>query len=322
MQFSDGADLYKAVHNAPIGICILKAATLTAEIVNDKFLEVAGKPYERIFGQYYWDAFAEARPYYEAALAGVIRTGKPYYANEVELVLIRHNREENVFVTFVYSPIKDDKDKVTKVAVWVLENTKQVIERGRVESAKAAIQQERDRLNRFFMQAPAGICILDGPELVFELVNPGYQQLFPGRNLLGKPVLEAIPEIRGQPIQNILQQVYRSGETYQGDELLIPLARTEDGPVENRYFNFTYQARFDENGAVDGIMVFVIEVTKMIIVQNDLAKAREQAEQQKRIYETITSNTPDLMYVFGLDYRFTYANNALLSMWGKPGKTP
>jgi PAS domain S-box-containing protein len=315
MQFSDGADLYKAVHSAPIGICILNTDTLTAEIVNDKFLEIAGKPYESIFGQYYWDAFAEARPYY--ALSGVIRTGEPYDANEVELPLIRNGQHDNIIVTFVYAAIKDDNGKVTKIAVWVLENTKQVTERGRVESAKAAIQKERDRLNRFFMQAPAGICILDGPELVFELVNSGYQQLFPGRELLGKPVLEAIPEIRDQPIWNILQQVYQTGETYQGDELLIPMARTDEGVVEDRYFNFTYQARQDENGAVDGIMVFVIEVIKMIGVQNDLAQAREQAEQQKRVYETITSNTPDLMYVFGLDYRFTYANNALLSMWGK-----
>lgn len=45
--------------------------------------------------------------------------------------------------------------------------------------------------------------------------------------------------------------------------------------------------------------------------------SRDLLEQQKRLYETITSNTPDLMYVFGLDYRFTYANSALLAMWGK-----
>ena len=36
-----------------------------------------------------------------------------------------------------------------------------------------------------------------------------------------------------------------------------------------------------------------------------------------RLYETILSNTPDLVYVFGLDHRFTFANAALLTMWGK-----
>src|SRR3954469_15298143 len=109
-------DLQNVVLNAPIGICILDAATLTGEIVNDSFLEVAGKPAEAIIGKFYWDAFAEAREYYEGALNSVVAEGVPYYANEVELMLIRHGKEEMVFVTFVYSPIKNKHGKVTKVA--------------------------------------------------------------------------------------------------------------------------------------------------------------------------------------------------------------
>jgi PAS domain-containing protein len=146
MYFTDGEDLEKTILYAPIGICILHADTLVAEIVNDKFLEVAGKPREAIFGRFYWDAFAEARQYFEAALNGVIETGEAYYANEVELMLIRNGREEMIFVTFVYAPIKDGTGKVTKVAVWVLENTKQVTERNKEVTAKVAFRQERDRL--------------------------------------------------------------------------------------------------------------------------------------------------------------------------------
>jgi PAS domain S-box-containing protein len=317
MQLTDGEDLSNTVLHAPIGICILNAATLIAEVVNDKFLEVAGKPYEAIFGQFYWNAFAEARSYYEAALAGVVKTGEAYYADEVDLMLVRHGQEEIIYVTFVYAPIKDKDGKVKKVAVWVLENTKQVNERQKMEAAKAAFQQERDRLKSFFMQAPAGICILDGPELIYELVNPGYQELLPGRKLLNRPLFEALPELIGTPLQEILLNVYRTGKSYEINELLIPLAEYEGGPTHDRYFSFNYQARRDENEKIDGIMAIVFEVTGMIEVQQDLRQAREQAEQQKRVYKTITSGTPDLIYVFDLNYRFTYANQALLSMWGK-----
>ncbi|GAB3930921.1 PAS domain-containing sensor histidine kinase [Mucilaginibacter myungsuensis] len=45
--------------------------------------------------------------------------------------------------------------------------------------------------------------------------------------------------------------------------------------------------------------------------------SKEQAEQQKRLMEIVTSNTPDLVYIFALDYTFTFANPALLTMWGK-----
>ena len=126
MQFTEGENLHQAVLSAPIGICILDAITFKAEIVNDKFLEIAGKTREAILGKWYWEPFAEARAYYETALAKVPVTGLPYYADEIELKLIRHGREENIFVTFVYVPVKNSDDEVAKVAVWVLENTKQV----------------------------------------------------------------------------------------------------------------------------------------------------------------------------------------------------
>lgn len=317
MQLPDGKELHKIVLLAPIGICILNADTLIAEIVNDKFLEIAGKPYDAIFGKFYWDAFAETRSYYEAALANVVETGETFYADEVELMLIRNGKQEVIFVTFVYSPITDDAGAVRKVAVWVLENTKQVTERQKVEAARTAFQHERDRLKRFFMQAPAGICILDGPDLVYELVNPGYQQLLPGRKLLNRPIFEALPELVGTSLQDVLLHVYRTGESYEVDELPIPLAEYEGGPTRDRYFSFNYEARRNEDNQVDGILVFAFEVTGLLRVQQQLREAREQADQQKRVYETITSGTPDLMYVFDLDYRFTYVNSALLSMWGK-----
>lgn len=47
-----------------------------------------------------------------------------------------------------------------------------------------------------------------------------------------------------------------------------------------------------------------------------LRRARDEAEQRRRLYETITSSTPDLIYVFDLNYQFIYANEALLAMWG------
>ena len=44
----------------------------------------------------------------------------------------------------------------------------------------------------------------------------------------------------------------------------------------------------------------------------------EKLQRQRRLYETALSNTPDLVYIFDLDARFTYANAALLKMWGLP----
>jgi len=346
MQLTNGEDLRKAVLNAPIGICILDAATLTAEIVNDKFLEVAGKPYGEIHGQFYWDAFAEARQYYEAALNGVVQSGEAYHADEVELMLIRHGREEMVFVTFVYSPIKDVTGVVTKVSVWVLENTRQVTERQKTEAARVVMQQERDKLKRFFMQAPAGICILGGPDLVYELVNPAYQQILAGRKLLNRPIFEALPELVGQPLHDILLNVYRTGEPYEVNNLLIPVAEYEGGPTRDRYFSFSYLPRQDEEGRVDGILVFVFEVTAMAEAQQEQLALNEELsasnEEQNAVNEELLQSRESLrellaelatseartrsiveaapfpigVYI-GREMRVMMANQAIIDVYGK-----
>jgi two-component system sensor histidine kinase VicK len=301
MQLTDGEDLHATVLNAPIGVAILNADTLVTEIVNDKFLEVAGKPYAEIYGRFYWDAFAEARPYYESALAGVVSSGEAYHADEVELMLIRRGVEEMIFVTFVYAPVKDKAGEVRKIAVWVLEHTKQVNERQKVEEARTAFQRERDRLKNFFMQAPAGICILDGPELIYELVNPAYQKLLPGRKLLNRPIFEALPELVGTPLEQILLNVYRSGEAYDVNQLLIPVAEYEGGPTRDRYFTFNYLARRDGNDQIDGILAFVFEVTGLMQVQQDqLAMNEELAatnEESQAVNEELVAANEALLII-------------------------
>ncbi len=40
-------------------------------------------------------------------------------------------------------------------------------------------------------------------------------------------------------------------------------------------------------------------------------------QRQLRLYQAVLSNTPDLVYIFDLQGRFKYANQALLNMWGR-----
>ena len=177
-------------------------------------------------------------------------------------------------------------------------------------------QKERDRLNRFFMQAPTGICIFDGPELVYELVNPTYQQLFPGRQLLGRALLDAVPEVRDQPIWEILQNVYRTGKTFEGYELLIPLARTDTGSIEERYFNFIYQARLNEKEQPDGILVFVIEVTDAVILRNRNMAERKIAEEKSAKLAAIIESSDDAIISKTLDSVITSWNDSAQRIFG------
>ena len=46
------------------------------------------------------------------------------------------------------------------------------------------------------------------------------------------------------------------------------------------------------------------------------AMRERHGEAKERIYQALLQTTPDLLYVFDLQHRFIYANDALLSMWG------
>ncbi|WDF55733.1 PAS domain-containing protein [Mucilaginibacter sp. KACC 22063] len=181
----------------------------------------------------------------------------------------------------------------------------------RVQERTFQLAEERDKLKRFFMQAPAGICILTGPDLVFELVNKPYQELLPDRQLLGRPIFEAMPEIKDQPVGEILRHVYHTGQAYEGKEIHAPIATAEGTAVVDRYFNFYYQPRFAADGSTEGIMAFVYEVTQLV-------ESRKQSEASERnLRELVMASHYPLMILRGNEYVVEVANEQLAALWNK-----
>jgi two-component system, sensor histidine kinase len=151
---------------------------------------------------------------------------------------------------------------------------KQIVLRERQLAVERAARAEAERqghmLRNLFMEAPALICTLQGPELVFDLVNPLYQQLFSGRQLVGRPILEAIPELKDQAIYPILTNVYTTGEAFTGTEIPMALDRNGSGRLETCYFNFVYQALREADGTIVGLVVFAYDVTEQLLVRKEI----------------------------------------------------
>ncbi|MCF3107616.1 PAS domain S-box protein [Niabella sp. CC-SYL272] len=80
---------------------------------------------------------------------------------------------------------------------------------------------------------------------------------------------------------------------------------------------FTAVPLLDHLGQFLEWFVGITDITESRRATDLMQTAKLVAERQIRLYETITASTPDLIYVFDLNYRFTYANKALLTMWGK-----
>ncbi len=170
---------------------------------------------------------------------------------------------------------------ITEQKKGILKERQLAVERAAREEA----EKQHRFINELLSKAPALICTFYGPKFIFRLVNNQYQQLFPGRTLVGKPMLEAVPELTDQPLTEIISQVYKTGETYTGNEVPIQLDRTGTGVLETYYFNITYQALRDVKGDINGIMLFAFEVTEQVLaihqVENSEANLRIALEAGK-----------------------------------------
>ncbi len=130
------------------------------------------------------------------------------------------------------------------------------------------------RLASVFSHAPVGVAILKGPEHLFEFANRAYMDLIPGREVMGKTVRNALPELEGQGIYELLDEVYRSGKPFVGRSIGLVLRGTE-GKEEEHFFDFVYQPLLDDHDGVTGIAVVAFNVT-------ELTKARREAESANR----------------------------------------
>jgi PAS domain S-box-containing protein len=205
-----------------------------------------------------------------------------------------------------HTPVPDENGTLTGIIHRADDVTVRVQAQG---EGQAGAQPEL--LRNLFAQAPALIAIVRGPAYVYELVNPLYQELFPNRQLVGRPLLEAVPEIAGQPIMDILDGVYRQGEPFTGNEMPIPLDRAGNGRPETFYFNFTYQPLRNAQGEVDGIISYAYDVTTQVL-------SRRRVEESEQRFRTLLESIPEMAWTAGPDGQINYYNSQWYAYTGQP----
>lgn len=137
------------------------------------------------------------------------------------------------------------------------------------------VAAERQRLADIFNEAPSFMCVLRGPDHVFERVNDLYLKLIGYREVLGKPVREALPEIAGQGFFELLDQVYRTRETFVGTDVRVMLQRQTGRPLEDRHVDFVYQPMRDPDGNVTGIFAQGVDLTERKRAEEALLEIRK-----------------------------------------------
>ncbi|HWV16340.1 MAG TPA: ATP-binding protein [Cellvibrio sp.] len=186
--------------------------------------------------------------------------GATWHENQ-RVSLTRNGKLEDSYWTYSYNPIDDPLSPkgVGGVLVICSETTSQVLAEQRRKVAE-------ERWRELFTQAPSFMCILNGPEHIFEFANPKFFELVGNRDLIGKPVVDAMPEAVSQGFVELLDQVYSTGIAYRG--MTVPVVFLQSG--SQYYLDFVYQPVRNVDGQVTGIFVDGYDVTERTLASQIL----------------------------------------------------
>ena len=208
-------------------------------------------------------------PFHEL-LDRVYQTGQPFHGTAVPARLDRVGNGEldDAYFDFTYQPLYDTAGQVEGVITFAIEVTEQIQARQQREAQEAQLQA-------VFEQAPVAIFVLHGPEFLMTIVNPAMQQQLgrPLAELLGKPYLEALPELADQGYATLLDQIWRTGQPFVAQE---QPGRLRHHQGETRYFTFTSQPLRDAQGRVTDIMCVSLDVTDQVLARQQVQRLNEQ----------------------------------------------
>ncbi|MFB9861699.1 sensor histidine kinase [Rufibacter immobilis] len=178
---------------------------------------------------------------------------------------------------------------------------------GQVATSIASIQareeaaRQQAELIALFEQAPVAICILRGPEHVVELANPGICELWGKQyeDVIKKPILEALPEVKDQGIKELLDGVYTSGVPYVNNELQVMLER--NGQLEPVYFSFVYHPMRNAKREIIGVIAVAIGI-------NEQVEARHEIEAMNAELRAINADLDNFVYSASHDLKAPISN--------------
>ena len=274
-----------------------------AFLYNDDYAPIFGAKHPHALGlpfaEVWSDIWGQIKPLVDSTLSG-----RAVWQEDLLIPMERNGYREDAWFSFSYNPVWDDKGAIAGMFCACTETTEKVL-------AERRVATERERLRELFHQAPGFMAMLVGPEHIFEMVNTSYYQLVGHRDILGKPVLEALPEVAGQGFKEILDTVYATGEAFVGSGLSIMLQREPDGRPERRFVNFVYQPIRDSHGRIFGIFAEGSDVTEAKQTEEGL---RASEARIRGILEGMTEG----FLLLDQDFRVLQINGEGLRIDGRP----
>lgn len=327
--------IIQALASSPAPTAIYSGENMIIRFANAGMLALWGKE-SSVIGKPLMEAIPEleGQPFLKL-LQEVWHTGKTYAVSEAPAVLIKNGKETLDYFDYEYRALVDQDQKTWCILNTALEVTsrreflrqikqKEEIEQALNEEMAATLEEltatneelnsyikqladSREYIRAIIAQAPVGIAMLNGPEHLIEIANPAILEIW-GRKeseLIGFPHESARPELQGQPVNEWIKHVYRTGEPKINTEFSVKLLH-KDG-LREAIVNSIYQPIFSGDGHISGVLIILEEITQQFLEkrrnennQQMLALAIEAGELATFYYQIATNN---------------FSGNSMLKTW-------
>jgi len=245
----------------------------------------------------------EGQPFLEL-LDQVFTTGIAYTAENAPAQLEVNGVLSTFYFDFTYKPIRNATGEIYGIMNMAVEVTEQVLARKRLEESELFVRN-------VIYNSPVAKMVFLGKDMIINMVNENMLDLI-GRKLeevVGLPLMQALPELVPTPIHDRLMHVLSTGETYHQPEEMVKLMR--HGKPHYGYYNYIYKALTNTDGEYYGIIATATDVTEQVM-------ARIALEASKNHLKSLVESAPFPIGVYtGREMRIELANQSILDVWGK-----
>ena len=256
----------------------------------------------------------------------VMQTGEAGFGKNQLIPHSRNGYSNEAYSAHSYNPVFNGNGEVDGVLAVEVETTKEVEyspgtgchasqeenRRKELEQLNARTDVAHEKLRALFMQAPVAIAIYRGPKFIVDFANPAVCEFWgrPYKEVIHKPLFEALPEAAEQGFEELLNSVLETGKPVELSEVSVLLNR--NGVLEKVFFNLTLHALYEQDKEMQDIVVIANEITDQVVARQ---KIEESEEKYRTLFNSIDEGFAIIELVLdennkAVNYKFVEVNPA------------
>ena len=300
-------ELNNIFSQAPMTVRIISAKDYIVEFANDYYLELVGKNAD-IIGKPLFETFPELISQgLKKIIDNVFATGIPYIGKEFPLLIIKNDVAEKCYFNFVYKPLRELDNTITKLLLIAHDVTEQV-------NYHLKSQESEHIYQEMIYTSPFMMAVFKGESMIIDIANSAILESWgKGNDVIGKSIFEVMPEIIEQGYENLFLEVFKTGIPFFAYEKAVNIVR--HGTMETKHYNFVYQPQRNVHGKIEGVAVIANEVTNQALLHQKLLL-------NERCFRNLVESAPyPICILKGEEMIIHVANSPMFKTWNVDEKS-